>query len=78
MQVRDLLYDIVLSNLFEPFITGNALQLIFIAVMVGLAMRVLSSRVSGVFAIVEQLRSIVQTIMSGISAMLPANGRPGR
>lgn len=70
-QVIDLIYDIIPSNLFEPFVTGNTLQLIFIAVIVGLAMLVLSSRVSGVFKLVEQLGSIVQTIMSGLSSMLP-------
>ena len=71
-QVLDLIYDIVPSNLFEPFITGNTLQLIFIAIMVGLAMLVLSSRVSKVFELVEQLSSIVQTIMAVLSSMLPA------
>lgn len=70
-QILDLIYDIIPSNLFEPFVTGNALQLIFIAVIVGLAMLVLSSKVSGVFSLVEQLSSIVQTMMSGLSSMLP-------
>ena len=70
-QVLDLIYDIIPSNLFEPFVTGNALQLIFISVMVGLAMLVLSSSVSGVFHLIEQFRAIVQTIMSGLSSMLP-------
>ena len=70
-QILDLIYDIIPSNLFEPFVTGNALQLIFISVMVGLAMLVLSSSVSGVFQLIEQFRSIVQTIMSGLSSMLP-------
>ena len=70
-QILDLIYDIIPSNLFEPFVTGNALQLIFISIMVGLAMLVLSSRVNGVFKLVEQLSSIVQTIMSGLSSMLP-------
>lgn len=70
-QVANLVYDIVPSNLFEPFLTGNALQLIFISVLVGLAMLALSSRVSGVRNIVEQLNSIVQTIMSGLTALLP-------
>ena len=71
-QVLDMIYDIVPANLFEPFITGNTLQLIFIAIMVGLAMLVLSSRVSRVFELVEQLSSIVQTIMAVLSSMLPA------
>ena len=70
-QILDLIYDIIPSSLFEPFVTGNALQLIFIAVIVGLAMLVLSARVSGVFKLVEQLASIVQTMMSGISSILP-------
>ena len=70
-QVFDLVYDIIPSNLFEPFVTGNALQLIFISVMVGLAMLALSSRVSGVFQLIEQFRAIVQTMMSGLSSMLP-------
>lgn len=70
-QVLDLVYDIIPSNLFEPFVTGNALQLIFISIMVGLAMLALSSRVSGVFSLVEQLGAIVQMIMAGLSSMLP-------
>ena len=70
-QILDLIYDIIPTNLFEPFVTGNALQLIFISIMVGLAMLVLSSRVNGVFQLVEQFSSIVQTIMSGLSSLLP-------
>lgn len=70
-QVLELIYNIFPSNLFEPFVTGNILQLIFIAVIVGLSMLMLSSRVSGVFSLVEQLTAIVQTVMSGLSALLP-------
>ena len=71
LQVLDLVYDIIPSNLFEPFITGNSLQLIFIAVMVGLAMLTLSSRVQGIFNFLEQITEIVQTIMSVLSSLLP-------
>ena len=70
-QVLDLIYGIVPSNLFEPFVTGNTLQLIFIAVMVGIAMITISSRVSAVFSLVEQISSIVQTIMAGLSSAMP-------
>lgn len=70
-QILDLIYDIIPSNLFQPFVTGNALQLIFISVIVGLSMLALSSRVGGVFKLVEQLGSIVQTMMSGLSSILP-------
>ena len=70
-QILELFYNIIPENLFEPFVTGNTLQLIFIAIMVGLAMLALSSLVSGVFSLVEQLSSISKTIMSGLSALLP-------
>ena len=70
-QLLDLIYDIIPTNLFEPFITGNALQLIFISVIVGLAMLALSSKVNDVFTLVEQISSIVRTIMSGLSSVLP-------
>jgi len=70
-QILDLIYGIIPTNLFEPFITGNTLQLIFISVMVGLAMLILSSKVNGVFSLVEQFTSIVQTIMSELSLLLP-------
>ena len=70
-QVLELIYDIIPSNLFEPFVTGNALQLIFIAILVGLAMLALSPKVNGVFDLVEQFNAIVETIMAGLSSMLP-------
>ena len=70
-QILDLIYDIIPSNLFEPFVAGNALQLIFIALIVGLAMLVLASRVNGVFKLVEQFSSIVQALMAGLCALLP-------
>ena len=70
-QVLELIYGIVPSNLFEPFITGNTLQLIFIAIMVGLAILGLSSRVSGVIGLIDQLSAIVQSIMAVLSSALP-------
>ena len=70
-QVLDLIYGIVPSNLFEPFINGNTMQLIFIAVMVGLAMLALSTKVNIVFNLVEQISSIIQTIMTGLSSAMP-------
>lgn len=71
-QVLDLIYDIIPSNFFEPFLTGNALQLIFIAVITGIAMLMLTSKVSLIFSIINQLSSIIQTIMGGLSSLLPA------
>ena len=70
-KVLDLIYNVVPSNIFEPFINGNSLQIIFIAVIFGIAMLMLSSKVSAVFTIVEQLSSLVQTVMGVVLEALP-------
>ena len=70
-KVLELIYNIVPSNIFEPFINGNSLQIIFIAVIFGIAMLMLSSKVSGVFTVVEQLSALVQAVMSVVLEALP-------
>ena len=70
-KVLDLIYNIVPANIFEPFINGNSLQIIFIAVVFGIAMLMLSSKVSGVFSVVEQLSSLAQAVMGIVLEALP-------
>lgn len=70
-KVLELIYNIVPTNIFEPFIEGNSLQIIFIAVLFGIAMLMLSSKVSGVFSVVDQLSSLVQTVMGVVLEALP-------
>ena len=70
-KVLELIYNIVPTNIFEPFINGNSLQIIFIAVLFGIAMLMLSSKVSGVFTIIEQLSSLVQAVMGIVLEALP-------
>ena len=70
-KVLEVIYNIVPTNIFEPFINGNSLQIIFIAVIFGIAMLMLSSKISGVFSAVEQLSALVQTVMSVVLEALP-------
>jgi len=70
-KVLELIYNIVPANIFEPFINGNSLQIIFIAVLFGIAMLMLSSKISGVFTVVEQLSSLVQAVMGIVLEALP-------
>ena len=70
-KVLELIYNIVPANIFEPFIDGNSLQIIFIAVVFGIAMLMLSSKISNVFTIVEQLSSLVQAVMGIVLEALP-------
>lgn len=70
-KILDLIYNIVPTNIFEPFINGNSLQIIFIAVIFGIAMLMLSTKVSGIFSVVEQLSDLVQAVMSVVLESLP-------
>ena len=70
-KMLDLIYNIVPTNIFEPFINGNSLQVIFIALVFGIAMLILSSKVSGVFALIEQLSAVVKTVMGVVLEALP-------
>ena len=70
-KVLDLIYNIVPPNIFEPFINGNSLQIIFIAVIFGIAMLMLSTKVIGVFNVVDQLSALVQTVMGIVLEALP-------
>lgn len=70
-EVLDLIYNIVPTNIFEPFINGNALQIIFIAVVFGIAMLMISAKLSSMFTVIEQLSALVQTVMGVVMEALP-------
>ena len=66
-----MLLDIIPGDIVTPFQTGNAMQIIFIAVCFGTASIFLSDTVPDLIRIMNQLNSIVQKIMAGISRLLP-------
>ena len=70
-KILELIYNIVPTNIFDPFITGNALQVIFLAVIAGVAMLLVATRVSTVFTFVMQLSTVVQTVMGIVLEALP-------
>ena len=64
--------DIIPSNLFTPFSRGNTLQILFVAVIVGIAMLLVGKDTQSVADLTEQLGFIVDGIMSVISRLVPA------
>lgn len=65
-----MLLDIVPDNLFTPFTEGNPMQIIFVAVVVGIAMLFLGNKVSAISSLITQLTYVVNTVMDGISSLL--------
>ncbi len=63
--------DMIPSNFFAPFVVGNPLQIIFIAVTVGLAMLILGNKTTVAATMIEQSNYIVQLIMETISKFVP-------
>ena len=64
--------DIIPSNLFTPFARGNTLQILFVAVVVGVTMLLVGKNTQAVADLSEQLGFIVNGIMSVISTLVPA------
>lgn len=71
MALLDLLYDIVPDNLVNPFITGNTLQIIFLALLIGTTITVIRNQVPLAVGAIDQCNTIVQQILTGISRMVP-------
>lgn len=63
--------DIIPNNLFTPFSQGNTLQILFVAVIVGVSMLMIGKNTQAVADIAEQLGYIVNGIMSVISSLVP-------
>lgn len=66
-----MILDIVPGNFFTPFTEGNVLQIIFVAIIFGLAMLVLGHRIPTVTSFVEQTTSVMQLIMGSVSSFIP-------
>ncbi len=70
-ELFQMVLDIVPGNFFTPFTEGNPLQIIFVAVMIGIAMLLLGSKATAAAAFVEQSNYIVQLIMEAVSSFVP-------
>lgn len=63
--------QILPKNIVSPFLDGNSLQIIVIAIAVGVAMLVLGNQAKEISGVVEQLNQMVQFLMSQIAKLLP-------
>ena len=66
-----MLLDIVPDSVIAPFATGNTMQVIFLAICIGIVMLVLNLKVSGVLSLFTQLTDLTQRIVMGIIKLLP-------
>lgn len=69
--VAELLLGIFPPSIVEPFMTGNTLQIIFLAVVIGIALLYLGKQTSSVARAIEQVNLMVQFMMEVISRLVP-------
>lgn len=70
-ELLDMVLGVIPGNLFTPFTEGNPLQIISVAVMLGLAIVILGQKVSAVSSFFEQMNYIVQLLMEAVSSLIP-------
>lgn len=70
-QIWQLFMDIIPGDVFSPFLKGNTLQLIFLAICTGLIMLLLDKQVEETVTIVRQINLILQRAVSYIGALGP-------
>lgn len=70
-EIYRMILDIVPSDIVSPFLNGNALQIIFLGICLGLAMLVLGERVQTLVQIVVQANEAVQFLMGLIGKVIP-------
>lgn len=70
-ELYNMILGIVPSNFVKPFVDGNPIQVIFLAVMFGLSMLVLGSKTNQIAALVDQANLIVMLIMKAVTALIP-------
>lgn len=66
-----MILDIVPTNLFTPFSRGNTLQILFIAIVVGITMIIMGEKSLLIASMAEQLSFIVNSIMGFVGKLVP-------
>ena len=69
--IVELILGVFPSTIIEPFATGNTLQIIVLAVVIGISLLYLGNKATSVARAIEQVNLIVQYLMVIISKLVP-------
>lgn len=70
-KIFTMLLGVVPENIFSPFVNGNTLQIIFLAIVIGIALLFLGQKTNAVAKAVEQINYLVQFLIEFISKLVP-------
>jgi len=70
-ELINMIFSCVPKNIVEPFSTGNTLQIIFLAIVIGISLIYLGKKTAGVASAIEQINTMLQHMMGFISRLVP-------
>ena len=70
-KISNMIFDILPKNLVRPFLDGNMMQVIVMAVFTGVILLVMGERSSRITALIENLGSVTQYMMEIICRLIP-------
>ena len=70
-QIYSMILGIIPTNIITPFLEGNSLQIIFMAICAGLVLLVLGEKTSALRALLGQVNTAVQFMMEMVSRYIP-------
>lgn len=70
-QIYSMILGIIPTNVITPFLEGNSLQIIFMAICAGLVLLVLGEKTSALRALLGQVNTAVQFMMEVVSRYIP-------
>ncbi|MEN6327320.1 MAG: cation:dicarboxylase symporter family transporter [Syntrophomonas sp.] len=70
-QIARMVFDIVPSNIFQSFLDGNTLQIIFLAVLTGITMLIYKGRFPVITRVVTESNLVFSTILDSVCSLIP-------
>ena len=67
-----MIFDVIPTNLFEPFLKNNTAQIVILGFLMGAALLLLGDRVSELKRIIEQINKWIMNIMKIVLLTMPA------
>ena len=71
-QIYSMILGIIPGNIVTPFLEGNSLQIIFMAVCTGLVLLVLGEKASALRALLDQVNTAIQFMMERSAVISPS------
>lgn len=70
LNIFQMILDIVPNNFVTAFSEGNTLQMVFIAVLLGVGLLIMGDRSLAVTVLVDQINSLIQTVMDIVGGLI--------